>query len=434
MSQAQTGYANVRVAYVLPWVSRNAGGLFLSVSGLAKAAGRLDGVEIRVFGVQDKFSEQDKCQWEPLVVETAGVIGPARLAYAPAMGRMIQRFSPDLIHSAAVWTHQAAVVNRLHSRAGVPFVLSPRGTLDAWALRRSRLKKAVARWLYQQRHFERAACIHALNESELNSIRTYGLRNPVCIIPNGVELPELEGPTMEERASSPGTGPIMAAGRKVLLYLGRIHPKKGLVNLLCAWAEMQKRRCKGAADWLLVIAGWEEVGHRGELLVLCDQLGLPVCRDFGDSSEPATNGPARDHAAAWNGGAHVVFLGPQFGRAKDACYRMCDAFILPSFSEGLPMAVLEAWSYAKPVLMTPQCNIPQGFDAQAAIRIEPTAESIAEGLRELFGAPESSLRTMGANGRNLVIKQFTWPTIAQQMKAVYDWVLGGGSPPATVHM
>lgn len=138
----------------------------------------------------------------------------------------------------------------------------------------------------------------------------------------------------------------------------------------------------------------------------------------------------------------MFFLGPQFGAEKDACYRNCDAFILPSYSEGLPMAVLEAWAYAKPVLMTPECNLPEGFTANAAIRIEqvgrdtPCAQGLAftieAGLSELIRLPPSALRTMGDNGRSLVASRFTWPKIAQDMKSVYDWTLGGGTKPTCV--
>jgi poly(glycerol-phosphate) alpha-glucosyltransferase len=128
----------------------------------------------------------------------------------------------------------------------------------------------------------------------------------------------------------------------------------------------------------------------------------------------------------------VVFLGPQFGEAKAACYRECDAFILPSLSEGLPMVVLEAWSHGKPVLMTPECNLPEGFAANAAIRIQPSVESITQGLRELFRAPHSALCTLGTNGRKLVARKFTWPKVAADMKSVYEWVLGGGPKPGCV--
>ena len=130
----------------------------------------------------------------------------------------------------------------------------------------------------------------------------------------------------------------------------------------------------------------------------------------------------------------AVFLGPKFGEDKAACYRDCDAFILPSLSEGLPMVVLEAWAYGKPVLMTPECNLPDGFAVNAAIRIEPSAESIAQGLQEMFRTPHSALRIMGDNGRALVAERFAWPKIAAEMKSVYEWVLGGGPKPGCVQL
>jgi poly(glycerol-phosphate) alpha-glucosyltransferase len=128
----------------------------------------------------------------------------------------------------------------------------------------------------------------------------------------------------------------------------------------------------------------------------------------------------------------VIFNGPAFGDAKDALLRRADAFILPSFSEGLPMAVLEAWAYGLPVLMTDQCNLPEGFANDAAIRIGTDAESIAEGMRSLLRSPTSDLRSLGRNGRLLVERQFTWPRVAAQMKEVYEWVLGGGTRPGCV--
>jgi poly(glycerol-phosphate) alpha-glucosyltransferase len=130
--------------------------------------------------------------------------------------------------------------------------------------------------------------------------------------------------------------------------------------------------------------------------------------------------------------ASVIFTGPAFGDAKDALLRRADAFILPSFSEGLPMSVLEAWSYGLPVLMTEHCNIPEGFADNAAIRIGTDVESIAEGMRHLFRPPSSVLRSLGLNGRALVEERFTWPQVAAQMKEVYEWVLGGGAKPGCV--
>jgi poly(glycerol-phosphate) alpha-glucosyltransferase len=128
----------------------------------------------------------------------------------------------------------------------------------------------------------------------------------------------------------------------------------------------------------------------------------------------------------------VGFLGPQFGPAKAACYRNCEAFILPSFSEGLPMAVLEAWSYGKPVLMTSECNLAEGFAAHAALSIEPNVRSIAAGLRALFEMSPTDRERMGQRGVALVRNQFSWPTIADDMRAVYAWIADGGPKPACV--
>jgi poly(glycerol-phosphate) alpha-glucosyltransferase len=92
------------------------------------------------------------------------------------------------------------------------------------------------------------------------------------------------------------------------------------------------------------------------------------------------------------------------------------------------MSVLEAWSYAKPVLMTPECNLPEGFDSNAALRIGTTPEQIATGLEQLFAMSADARKEMGAIGRTLVATKFSWPEIGQQMRAVYDWVLGGEMP------
>ena len=144
----------MNLAYVVSWVSRNAGGVLCSVSGLAKAVADMDKVQVRVFGSRDEFSDEDGHHWHPVEVHTAAVIGPARLCYMPRMRRMIEAFSPDFIHDTAVWTYTAAVVNQVHARKGIPYLLSLHGSLDPWALRRSAWKKAIVLRLYQQQHFD----------------------------------------------------------------------------------------------------------------------------------------------------------------------------------------------------------------------------------------------------------------------------------------
>jgi poly(glycerol-phosphate) alpha-glucosyltransferase len=196
-----------------------------------------------------------------------------------------------------------------------------------------------------------------------------------------------------------------ARGRQVLLYLGRLHPKKGLTPLLLAWKKVREEHPAQAASWVLAIAGWDQGGHESQLRRLGDEIGL------GDA---------------------IVFPGPQFGEAREGCYRGCAAFVLPSLSEGLPMVVLEAWSHGKPVLMTPECNLPEGFNADAAIEIEPTPEAIAPGLVRMLEMSGNERLAMGGRGLALVKERFVWQKVAGQMRAVHDWMLGGGDCPESV--
>jgi poly(glycerol-phosphate) alpha-glucosyltransferase len=128
----------------------------------------------------------------------------------------------------------------------------------------------------------------------------------------------------------------------------------------------------------------------------------------------------------------VKFVGPVYGPRKVELLRGVDAFILPSFSEGLPMAVLEAWSYRLPVIMTRHCNLPAGFEVGAAVRVDPDGESVARGLQQLASMSLAERRAMGIRGRELVAERFTWPTVAQQMLAVYRWIWGAGTVPPCV--
>jgi glycosyltransferase involved in cell wall biosynthesis len=322
--------------------------------------------------------------------------GPASVGFAAGIGAHLRHAAPDLIHVHGLWSYPSLVaLNR--SRAGIPYVVSPHGMLDRWALSNSGGKKRLAGWLFENRHLNRSACIHALCESEADSIRAYGLSNPICIIPNGVDVPASTeaGPAPWSQATKPD--------RNVLLFLGRIHPKKGLSNLLSAWASLNQTR--ELNEWDLVIAGWNQGSHQQALELQRQRQGIVNS---------------------------VHFIGPQFGENKHACYANCSAAVLPSYSEGFPMAVLEPWAYAKPVLMTSECNVPEGFAANAALKIETSPESIAEGLRKLISLSKTDRQEIGTNGRHLVDDQFNWGAVARQMTSVYSWLLNDGPLPECV--
>lgn len=389
----------MRVAFVTVSLSRRAGGMFISLRRLAQTLQCDQALDVRVLGIRDEYTSADLAQWSPLRPMAFRPVGPTVFSYSPEMARTLSELSPDLAHTQGIWMARSLITLGWARRTRRPYLVTPRGMLDPWALRLSRWRKRLAEALFEKAHLHRATCIHALNEEEVHAIRAYGLRNPVCVVPNGIDMPpEIDGDAPPWAGSVPDDA-------KILLYIGRLHPKKGLPHLLRGWATVRSHAPALSRPWHLCIGGWDQGNHMGQLRELRAALGL-------------------------EGSVHLI--GPQFGAAKDAALRAASAFVLPSHSEGLPMAVLEAWAYRLPVLMTPACNLQPGFDAGAALRIDPQPASIANGLLSLFEMTQGEAAAMGSAGRTLVEARYTWEGIGSQMRAVYDWVLGGGSPPATV--
>jgi poly(glycerol-phosphate) alpha-glucosyltransferase len=381
----------MKVGFLLSSVSRDAGGLFQSVRGLAKSVASTQ-ANVRVFGISDEQSALDSQEWRPLSVETFRPL--LRVwGYTNQLVPAMLRADLDVLSVHGLWKYCSVASRRWHQRTDRPYVIHPEGMLEPWALRNARWKKRIAALLYENQHLREAACLRALCEAEALSFRAHGLSNPICVIPNGVDLP----------APSESSARSQSQNRKTVLYLGRLHRKKNVVNLIRAWNDMfNSQPCK-EDSWVLAIAGWDQSGYENEL---------------------------KDIAAV----PSITFRGPQFGANKSECYRTCDAFILPSLSEGLPMTVLEAWAHAKPVLMTPECNLPEGFSARAALRIGPGPEEIADGLRCIIEMNDDDRRAMGARGRDLVATKFSWPQVGEQMRAVCEWMVDGGAPPATIRL
>ena len=395
----------MKTVCIMSSVSRANGGIFEAERRLQQNLRAEKGIEIEVVGLRDADTDADRAAWFPLSPLTLRVKGPQAFGYAPGFTDALSKTDADLGYLVGLWKYPSLATLRWFNRTGKPVMVAPHGMLDSWAVKNSGFKKKMAGWLFQNEQLKKAACIRALCAAEAQSIRDYGLKNPICIIPNGIDLPTHSAGAVSRHPSFPRE-------RKILLYLGRIHPKKGLAPLVTAWSGLRSQ----GWDWVLAIAGWDQGGHENELKKQATELGIVWS----------------DDAHAINENTSLLFLGPQFGKEKELCYASCDAFILPSFSEGLPMVVLEAWANSKPVLMTTQCNLPEGFVAAAAIRLEPTLGSLTEGLGQLFALPGGELQKMGRNGRALVEERFAWRMLAGQMASVYEWVLGRAPRPDCV--
>lgn len=388
----------MRLGILTSSVSRDAGGLHDATRCLAQALHRPPEVDVQVLTLRDRFTAADLNTWDPVPVNALPTSGPGALGYAPKLSSALTDASLDILHVHGLWMYPSlASLAWAQRRQTGGLVISPHGMLDRWALKSGHWKKRLVGQLYENAHLRRADCLHALTEAELQSIRAYGLVNPVCVIPNAIDLPSAAPHVPDWRRFLPEDA-------KVLLYLGRLHAKKGLEPFLETWARVSRLRTEATRQWHLVIAGWNQGGCEAELRTRAAQLNLD----------------------------RVHFAGPQFGADKSATYGAADAFVLPSFSEGLPMVVLEAWSYGLPVLMTAACNLSEGFVAEAAIEITTEPDGSAAGLEALINASNDARRAMGERGRTLVRRNYSWERVSAEMRAVYTWLVGGGAQPACV--
>lgn len=264
---------------------------------------------------------------------------------------------PDILHAHALWIASSHRAITYAMRTKTPCVFSAHGMLAPWAMRHKWLKKKIAWWLYQKRDLGRVALFHVTAECEVTWLRDLGFKQPCVLVPLGSDLPEVS-PAKAQRHSDVRT----------VLFVGRIYPVKGLMNLVRAWAEVRsalaretenggqkteksnrltnERRnssTKACPHWQLVIAGPDQAGHKAELMAEAKRLGVVV-------AEQAPNEPTNSGKTVLL--PDLVFTGPVYGEEKDVLYRMADLFVLPSFTENFGVVVTDALSYAVPVITT----------------------------------------------------------------------------------
>lgn len=370
---------DVGILIILSSISRKAGGLLVAVSALANKLN----LKLSVFGLKDEYTDFDKFYWNNIKTYSSNIIGPKSFGYSDKLKNKVLNTQFSLIHLHGLWMYPQLLALKYQKKFNCPIIISPHGMLDPWAVRNSYWKKKLVGLLFANKSLRKANCIHALCKSEYKAIRNYGLSNPVAIIPNGIDLP----PFFEKKNKNK---PI-----KNLLFVGRIHPKKGLKLLIEAFHILKSKNDSFTNRWQLQIVGWDQDRHEEELKALCNNYNLE---------------------------SEIKFLGPLFYDKKVEVLKNADAFILPSYSEGLPMSILEAWSYQLPVLMTRECNLPEGFDNNAAIEVSLSPNDISKKLIYLDNMSLDDYKFMSKSAIELVSQKFTWDKIAQDMENTYNWI------------
>lgn len=375
-------------------ISRLAGGLFSAVQDLFTNI-NFEGTKLKLYTFKDKYSDQDVSSWKGLSIH---FFKPYWFLYSRKAKKKLLCEDVDILHMEGLWRYPQLFMYTWKIKRNKPIVCSPHGMLDPYIIiMQGKMKRMIAK-IFFQKSLNAVTCYHALCKKELEDIRKYGLLQPVAIIPNGVNIPE---PAKIEALKSKKRD-----DKKHLLYLGRLHKKKGIDLLIEAFARINRDAPDMLKKWVLDIVGWDDDGFFSQLKKMVNKYGLENV---------------------------VIFHGGLFGDEKDKIYNLSDAYILPSHGEGLPMTILEAWSWKLPVLMTPKCNIPEGFEANAAIFMVDNIVSIENGLKRLFAMTDIERKEMGERGYNLLKERFTWNISAQKMLALYEWLLGKREKPEFVY-
>ena len=306
--------------------------------------------------------------------------------YWQHIGRLINqdRNAPHIVHDHGMWMGCNAVAALQAFRRRVPLVISPRGMLQSQALGFRSTKKRLALLTYQRWLLRRASAFHATSSDEADSIRRLGLRQPILVLANGVDVPEapLARPT--------------ALPRRRALFLSRIHPHKGVLTLLQAWAQLQP------AGWELRLVGPGEPGFRAEVQAFVRSMpgsaSVQLCDAVADDSK-------------WNE------------------YAASELLILPSLSENFGVVVAESLAVGVPVITTtgtPWAALPQ---RNCGWCIRPELAPLIDALRAATAMSPDQLAAMGCEGRAWMQRQFSWHGVGHCLADFYDW-LAAGSPAA----
>jgi glycosyltransferase involved in cell wall biosynthesis len=303
-----------------------------------------------------------------------------RIGYSREMFDYCKNNPQRLLHLHGLWMFPNIMPGLLAIKQQLPYIVSPHGMLGREALRFSFRKKRIMLALGQQKVLSNARCIRATAPSEVEEIRAFGLRQPIVLLPNGINLPD---------------GAWQKTDEKYLLSLGRVHPKKGLANLIKAWG----RQAGAFPDWTLRIVGPDEVGHKAELRRLVAQIAVP----------------------------RVTIEDPVFGEAKWSLMAAAELFVLPTLNENFANTVPESLVMGVPVISSKGAPWSGLEEHHCGWWVDGDVSTLSATLAQAMALPNDERAAMGSRGRDWMIRDFGWPSIGQRMGAAYDWMLGEGS-------
>ncbi|MGL5080764.1 MAG: glycosyltransferase [Microcoleaceae cyanobacterium] len=306
----------------------------------------------------------------------------------------------DLIHNHGLWMFPNFYARQSALKHNLPLVISTHGMLNSWSLRFRHLKKRVAWLFYEYNNLSNAVLFHATSFEELLAIRQLGFSQPIAVIPNGVCV--YDHSLILERSILTQTFPKLK-NKKWLLFLSRVHPKKGLENLLAVWKLVGPL----FKDWHLVIAGPSAVDYLEKLKKLTVEFEIEQ---------------------------QVTFTGMLTGQLKQAALANADLFVLPTYSENFGVAIAEALAYKVPVITTQGAPWQELLTYECGWWIKNTQQELSIALTEAMKMSHQDRRLMGVRGRELVISKYSLDLVGREMLNVYRWILSDSDRPDCVYL
>ena len=419
----------MKVLHIITGISRSSGGPSRSSQGLVSAECRagvdawiypFDGAEPWIEGVR---------KYQPKGAE----LSAADLAQF------------DIVHIHGIWSPRLHNVAKMCRAAKVPYIIAPRGMLEPWSLKQKWLKKHIARFLYQDKDLKCAASLHATAESEAEQFRKLGFRNPVVISPNGVNLPKVGAVSSQRLAVSEGESlelGVRGQERRVL-FVSRMHPKKGVLELVEAWGRLGVRGQElwiskgvrgqelGVRDWVVELVytlnGEFEREYEAKVKSRILELGMSY-QDTDGSVHRNSSTPSLPHSST---SPNFIFTGPLNDDAKWDAYDRADLFVLPTYSENFGIVVAEALWAGVPVITTKgtpwseleEYKCGKWIDLPAEGSNPLTWEALDEALGSVMLMSDAERGEMGKRGRKLVEEKYTWDAVCGKMVEGYEEII-----------
>lgn len=379
----------MRILHTIPKVGKTSAGPSSSVINLCKSL--QNSIEIVLASTDPK----DITIKYPFIKTFPAILSYGKYEISPSMhswlNDTLNKKEFDLVHNHSLWLLQNLYPSWAANRFSIPIIISPRGTLSSAAMNSGSKFKKLYWKIFQKPALKTATCFHATSESEIEDIRRHGLLQPVILIPNGLNLPEL----------SSTRNPDITKAKKKLLFLGRIHPIKGLTNLIKAWKEFEKEN----KDWELEIAGPDSYGHLKKLKNLSQKLNI----------------------------SNVIFSDEVTGAEKEKKYISSNLFILPSHSENFGMVVGEALSYGLPCIASHGTPWKELNKKNAGWWTSNSPKHLLATIKEATKCSDRELEEMGQNGRNWIKEDFSLNKNAEKWYQAYKWILTNKNRPNFIY-